>query len=358
VGSAVLNDTGSGFLTVNGPYPAVGTCPPAGPCTWRYFTVVGNGNNIPWSWSIQAPCCANIQVTNVPGVLGTASQLATAFVASINGLNCPGLHAQTAFSGGFPGRFRVCCSCNNWVFRVGGVGTPEQNQCVVPYNSQLGPLGPCVFNPQMYELELSGHDYNSNDVDDAIDILDGTSLDLDQDGIPDEVESCVMPVFTDYPESQVVTPGTNITLSASAAGTGPLTYQWYLNGSPVVDNTNVIGGSSNILTILSVETENLGEYSVVASNACGIGTSAPADLSVYTVVSPIIAGQDSGNGSFQFSFPTQLGVSYVVEYTEDLTSPDWTPLETVEGDGDARSAVDPSPDAPKRFYRVRSIDPP
>ena len=361
VGSAVLGVTGSGFLTVNGPYPTLGTCPPNVPCPangWRYFNIVGNGNNIPWSWSIQAPCCANVQVTNVPGVSGSVAALATAFVNSINGAGCPGLRAQTSFTGAMPGRIRICMSCTNWVFRVGGVGTPEQNQCVVPYSANLGPSGPCVFNPEMFELETAGYDLNNNDVDDAIDILDGTSLDLDQDGIPDEVQSCVLPVFTDYPGSQVVPPGTNITFTANATGTGPLTYFWYLNGTALVDNTNVMGSTSNILTILAVGTENLGEYNVVVSNACGVDISPPAELSVPSVLSPIIAGQDSGNGSFQFSFPTQLGVSYVVEYTEDLTSPDWTPLETVEGDGDARSAVDPSPDAPKRFYRVRSIDPP
>ena len=285
----------------------------------------------------------------------------TAFVNSINGAGCPGLHAMTAFVPNFPGRFEVCLSCPNWVFRVGAAGTPEQNQCVVPTGSNLGVGGPCSFNPEMYELDLSGHDYNSNDVDDAIDILDGTSLDLDMDGIPDEVESCVMPVFT----------------GLSGIASGPARHQYHTSAPnatvhrpvdlPMVSSMARPWWTTRTWSAVAAKYPHRScrsrrkTWANTASSPVMPAASIPRLRSTcrFTpLCRPSSPARDSGNGSFQFSFPTQPGVSYVVEFTEDLTSPDWTPLETVDGDGDARVAVDPSPDAPKRFYRVRSINPP
>ncbi len=48
----------------------------------------------------------------------------------------------------------------------------------------------CSFNPDMIKLPYGGHDYNNIvGVDDAIDIMTGTSADLNQNGIPDEAEA-------------------------------------------------------------------------------------------------------------------------------------------------------------------------
>jgi hypothetical protein len=368
VGSAAPGDTGGGFLTVNGPYPAAGTCPPVvGPTICRYFSVVGTANDIPWSWSIQSECCANIQVPSVPGVPvgGTAGDLADAFVNSINGVGCSGIQAMRV---GPPslGWFRICATvCTNpsvplsslsFVFRVGAAGTPPEEQCVV-----TGPLlptsGPCSFNPEIFELPTSGQDLNNNGIDDAIDILAGTSLDLDQNNIPDESQSCLPPMLTDLPDSQTVEPGATVTLSAQSAGNSPIDYQWSVNGNPLADGGNISGSTSNLLTIQSISAANLGDYTISAHNACGTQISPPATLSFQTLTVPAIVNPAITGGNFQFSVQTQEGIQYVVEFSDSLNSPNWTPLETIEGDGTLRDAVDLLPQTGTRFYRVRFASP-
>ena len=65
----------------------------------------------------------------------------------------------------------------------------------------LPTTGPCSFNPDMVELPYAGTDYNNNGVDDAIDIMTGTSADLNGNGIPEEAENCQGPQVTSKPLS-------------------------------------------------------------------------------------------------------------------------------------------------------------
>jgi hypothetical protein len=368
VGSAIPGDTGGGLLTVNGPYPPVGTCPPTvGPTFCRFFIIVGTANDTPWSWSIQSSCCANIQVGSVPGVPvgGTAADLADAFVASINGIGCPTVVATRVGPPIF-GWFRVCVTvCTNstlpfarlpFALRVGAAGTPPEDQCIVS-GPVLPTTGPCSFNPLIFELPTSGTDLNNNGIDDEIDILAGTSLDMDQNNIPDEVQSCLPPLFTNVPDSQTVDPGATVSLNAQATGTSPVSYQWSLNGAPLADGGNISGSTSNVLTIQSITAANLGDYTVTAKNACGTQISPPATVSFLTLPAPAIVNPAIDSGAFQFTFQTQAGIHYIVEYSDSLSSPAWTPLETVEGDGVPRDAVDLLPQTTNRFYRVRAVSP-
>src|SRR6202012_2170898 len=50
------------------------------------------------------------------------------------------------------------------------------------------------------------------------------------------------------------------------AGSAPLTFQWYKNGSAVRNNAGISGATSTALTIASVTNSDAGTYSVVASN--------------------------------------------------------------------------------------------
>ena len=61
--------------------------------------------------------------------------------------------------------------------------------CVVLPTTVSNPIlttGPCAFNPYIAEEPLSELDCNHNGEDDTIDILSGTSLDNDENGVPDE----------------------------------------------------------------------------------------------------------------------------------------------------------------------------
>src|SRR5438876_1190353 len=44
--------------------------------------------------------------------------------------------------------------------------------------------------------------------------------------------------ITSQPGGQTVSPGNNITLTATGSGGGPLRYQWRLNGANIPDATN------------------------------------------------------------------------------------------------------------------------
>jgi hypothetical protein len=88
---------------------------------------------------------------------------------------------------------------------------------------------------------------------------------------------CLMPVAPFLVTSPVgfrVTSGASATLSAVAAGSGPLSYQWEFNG------TNLVGATSSSLTLTNARPSQSGGYSVVVTNSVGSVTSAVAQVSI------------------------------------------------------------------------------
>lgn len=79
-----------------------------------------------------------------------------------------------------------------------------------------------------------------------------------------------------HPQSQAVPIGTNITLSVTAAGSFPLTYQWRKNAT-----NNLKGATMATYTIAHAQLKHSGDYSVVVSNDYGSQTSFKAVLSIY-----------------------------------------------------------------------------
>ena len=86
------------------------------------------------------------------------------------------------------------------------------------------------------------------------------------------------PVIVSQPESLAVTVSNIATFTVAAAGQAPLTYKWYFN-----TNTPV-GANSNTLALLNVQTNNVGNYSVIVTNNYGAVTSSFATLTVNTSV--------------------------------------------------------------------------
>jgi hypothetical protein len=58
-------------------------------------------------------------------------------------------------------------------------------------------------------------------------------------------------------------------------------------------------------------------------------------------------------GTFSFSFSTQSGFEYVIEYKNTLPGGNWTVLQTVTGDGSVKVINDGTATVPTRFYHVR-----
>jgi pectate lyase len=82
------------------------------------------------------------------------------------------------------------------------------------------------------------------------------------------------PAITTHPATQTVNVGTNVTLSVTATGTAPLSYQWFKNASPIG------GATGSSLSLPNVQVGAAGSYRVSVTNALGSVLSNPADLTV------------------------------------------------------------------------------
>ena len=80
--------------------------------------------------------------------------------------------------------------------------------------------------------------------------------------------------ITTQPLSQTTTAGQTVSFSVVPGGTAPFSYQWTFNG------TNLDGATGSILTLNSVQTNNVGAYSVTVTNVAGSVTSSSATLTV------------------------------------------------------------------------------
>lgn len=89
---------------------------------------------------------------------------------------------------------------------------------------------------------------------------------------------CVAPVITSQPTSRTITRGQSTTLSVSATGTAPLSYQWYV-GASGNSSTPVSGGTSSSITVSPTSTTS---YWVRVSNSCGTANSNTATVTVTT----------------------------------------------------------------------------
>ncbi|HEX7654896.1 MAG TPA: immunoglobulin domain-containing protein, partial [Verrucomicrobiae bacterium] len=83
----------------------------------------------------------------------------------------------------------------------------------------------------------------------------------------------VAPSLLSQPADQTIAPGGTTHFSVNAAGSTPLSYQWYFN-----TNTPVNGLNDATLTLANVQATNVGTYQVVVNNLAGSVTSNPARL--------------------------------------------------------------------------------
>jgi Immunoglobulin I-set domain len=158
------------------------------------------------------------------------------------------------------------------------------------------------------------------------------------------------PSLTQQPVSQSVLAGNAANFAVAATGSGPLSYQWYLN-----TNTPLATATNAGLTLVGVTPANAGNYNIVVANAFGSVTSSVATLTV--VLPPLrLQGQAVANG-FQLSADAIAGSSYWVQAAASLNPPvSWVTVATnVAGpDGmvlftDTNTAANPS-----QFYRLVS----
>ena len=146
------------------------------------------------------------------------------------------------------------------------------------------------------------------------------------------------PTIADQPQSQPFAMGATITLSVTAAGAGPFTYQWRLNG------TNLSGATSASLSLLNLSVTNAGRYTVTVSNDGGAVTSSAADVSFFGDLKFIAAAVLAGPVTAQ----------YRVDYADVLGGvTNWLTLTNVTLPYSPFLVIDPnSPGRTNRYYRA------
>jgi hypothetical protein len=100
------------------------------------------------------------------------------------------------------------------------------------------------------------------------------------------IASLTPPSITTQPVGQTAGFGKSATLTVTATGSAPFTYQWQLNGE------NIAGATGSSLALSGLQFSDAGLYSVVVSNPAGSATSAVAVLNV----TPTLSMQATGGG--------------------------------------------------------------
>lgn len=143
--------------------------------------------------------------------------------------------------------------------------------------------------------------------------------------------SAVAPGISGQPSPVTVLVGQNASFSVNATGTAPLSYQWWKDSSALSDGGAISGATSNILTLTGVQLTNLGNYSVIITNAGGVTNSTAAALNVS---SPPSLALTRSSGSAILTASTIPGLTYVVLTASNLAPPvSWSPLLTNTTDG-------------------------
>jgi len=89
-----------------------------------------------------------------------------------------------------------------------------------------------------------------------------------------------IPDITNNPVSQTVLSGGTATYTVGATGVGTLNYQWQATNSALGGFTNIVGATTNTLTLPNVSSNSATFYQVVVGNLNGSVTSVPAGLTV------------------------------------------------------------------------------
>jgi hypothetical protein len=124
------------------------------------------------------------------------------------------------------------------------------------------------------------------------------------------------PQITSHPQNRTVIQGQTATFSVQVTGTGPFTYTWRHNGSPVPSG----GGATLVLN--NVQTSQAGSYDVVIFNASASVASTPATLSVL-VPATVEPELQIVNGSTNLAVYGQSGsnVTFSANANATLTPP-------------------------------------
>lgn len=178
----------------------------------------------------------------------------------------------------------------------------------------------------------------------------GTTYRIAVDGFGDAMGNVTLnwnqpavPIFTTHPQSQTVYQGNNVTFTTLAIGTPNPSYQWRFNGG------NIGGATSSGYSISGVQTNDAGNYTVVASNASGSVTSQVAVLTVLTSQATL-TGPVVTNNTFKMTVSQVSGPDYIVQANTNLSTTNWVSIATNTAPFTITDTA--YTNNPQRFYRA------
>ncbi len=149
-----------------------------------------------------------------------------------------------------------------------------------------------------------------------------------------------LPTIATLLQDQTVEVGGTVQFQVAANGSGPLTYQWFFNG------TNALSAATGpVLELTNVQPSQAGVYAVVVTDSAG--SSSPL-AALLNVIAPVPRRPAAG-----LTLHGQPGLTLNVDYTEALGAPpQWVSWTNVTLGGPSQLSLDlDAPLAPQRFYR-------
>jgi hypothetical protein len=163
-----------------------------------------------------------------------------------------------------------------------------------------------------------------------------------------------VPLIVQSPVSQSVAAGSTVEFTVTVFGPTTTKYQWDLNGKK-------ISGTTDTLTLKSVQSKNAGTYVVIVSDSYGSVTSSPAILSlavnstgdsVVSQTAPTLTIAPTGNGVMVSWSSSATG--WILQENTNLDSAGWgAASETIMDNGTLKYII-VNPSAGNQFYRLYS----
>ena len=155
------------------------------------------------------------------------------------------------------------------------------------------------------------------------------------------------------PVGQTNYAGNNVSLNVTAAGSGPLAYQWLKGSIPLTNGGNLSGTTTTNLNLTPAGVNDNGNYSIIVTNSSGSVTSGVAVVAIVPVPS-VAASLAGGNPTLTVSGAI-ANRTYIVEASTNLaTINGWQPLQTNTASGSgAISYTDTNvPTFNQRFFKL------
>jgi DNA-binding beta-propeller fold protein YncE len=155
------------------------------------------------------------------------------------------------------------------------------------------------------------------------------------------------PTILSFSSSQTVIFGTNVTFAVGVLGEA-LSYQWFFRGYPMD------GATGSSLTLLNVQPDHAGAYSVEVRNSVGAAVSPVAQLAVLVPPGPpkIESSILLPGVGVQLTINGDMGYSFWIDGANNLA--DWVALTNIVNETGSLDVVLPlSTNFPNQFYRMR-----